>query len=388
MSESKQIDILDYFVILVKWKKLFLQVAVGMFVVSYIGIYFFIDEEYEATAVIVPSEDKQLGGISSLMKNLGSLPIAGLKGSTVSTEMDLYVTVITSRTLQEDIIRKFNLLEEFGLESMEKALKRFKDRIKTKVTDENAFEIAVRGSSPQQSVEIANFVLERLNETIIQLNITKSKNNRLFLEERYNEVSANLRNAEDSLQIYQQSSGMLEVKEQTKLIVDAYTKLESELLTKQLELSILENTYSKDSPLVDNLKVQVKEYEKKIGEMKREGGKESVILALNSLPAKAKNYIRHYRDVEIYSAILEFLVPLYEQSKFEEQKNVPVLQVIDTPRLPEKKVYPPRTLFAAIITFGGLLLTYFYVLLQENTQWKENEKIVFIKQNLLQWKRN
>jgi len=386
MSDPQNKEFLDYIVMIVKWKKLFLQIALGLLIVSYLGIYFLIDEEYEATATIVPSEDKSLGGLSSIMKNLGNIPIAGLKGSSTNAEMDLYVTIIDSRSMLENIIMKFNLQKEFNQPSMEKAVKQLKKNINTKVTDENAFEIRVRAGTSQQAVDINNYILENLNETIVQLNILKSKNNRIFLEQRYKEVNNNLRIAEDSMQMYQQSSGMLEVKEQTKLIVDAYTKIESEVLTKQIELSILENTYSKDSPLVDNLRVEVKEYEKKLAEMKRSGGKESVILALNSLPLKAKNYIRHYRDVEIYSAILEFLVPLYEQAKFEEQKNVPVLQVIDTPRLPEKKAYPPRTLFAALITFGGLIITYFYVLLRENERWKNNDKLMYISENILRWK--
>ncbi|MDP1676908.1 MAG: hypothetical protein Q8L88_08580 [Bacteroidota bacterium] len=388
MSEQNKIDILDYFILIVKWKKLFLKVLIGSFLVSYIGIYFLIDAEYEAKAIIVSSEDKQIGGISSLMKSLGNLPIGGLKSSSTAGEMDLYVTVIRSRTMLEDIINVFGLQKEYNQPSMEKAVKRLRETIKTKVTDENAFEITVQGSSPQQAVDITNHILGYLNKTIIQMNISKSKNNRIFLEQRYNEVKSNLKSAEDSMQVYQQNSGMLEVKEQTKMIVGAYTTIETELTKAQIELSILENTYSKDSPVVDNVRVQVKEYEKKLQEMKQGSNRKNVILALNSLPQAAKNYIRHYRDVEIQSKILEFLTPLYEQSKFDEQKDIPILQVIDTPRTPEKKSYPPRSLFAAIITFGVMILTFFYVLLQENSQWKTNTKIDYISRNILRWKQD
>jgi tyrosine-protein kinase Etk/Wzc len=386
MSEQNKIDILDYLILVVKWKKLFIKVLLGSLVISYLGIYFLIDTEYEAKAIIVSSEDKQIGGISSLMKSLGNLPIGGLKGSSTAGEMDLYVTVIRSRTMLEDIVNVFGLQKEYDQPSMEKAVKRLRETIKTKVTEENAFEITVQGSSPKQAVDITNYILDYLNKTIIQMNISKSKNNRIFLEQRYNEVKNNLKYAEDSMQIYQQTSGMLEVKEQTKMIVGAYTSIETELTKAQIELSILENTYSKESPLVNNVRIQVKEYEKKLQEMKQGSNRKNVILALNSLPQAAKNYIRHYRDVEIQSRILEFLTPLYEQSKFDEQKDVPILQVIDIPRPPEKKSYPPRSLFAAIITFGVMILTFFYVLLQENDEWKMNAKIDYISKNILLWK--
>jgi len=382
MSQSN-VSFMDAVVMIVKWKTLFVKVALAVSIVSYAGIYLFIDEEYEATATIVPSEDKQLGGISSIMKSLGNLPIGGLKGTTVTAEMDLYVTIITSRSMMERIIAKFDLQKEYDQPSMEKTIKRLRSCVRTKVTEENAFEVTVRGSSPGQAVEMAEFILDQLNGTIVQLNIQKSRNNRLFLQERYEEVNRNLRIAEDSLQLYQQHSGMLEVKEQSKLVVAAYTTLEAELMTKQLELSILERTVSPDAPAAQNLRVQVSEYERKMKEMKEGKGNNSVILALNALPMTAKNYIRHYRDVEIYSTILEFLVPLYEQAKFEEQKEVPVLQIIDHPRTPEKKAYPPRVLFASLITLGALIMTYVYILLQEHDDWKRDPKISFIRTHLL-----
>lgn len=83
---------------------------------------------------------------------------------------------------------------------------------------------------------------------------------------------------------------------------------------------------------------------------------------------------------------MEFLVPMYEQARFDEQKNVPVLQVVEYPVPAEKKAYPPRTIFTLIITFGGLIITFFYVLVNENDNWKKDEKIKFIRENIKHWK--
>jgi capsule polysaccharide export protein KpsE/RkpR len=385
MADTHDSTFLDYIVLMVKWKRPLLILAASLFVVSYIAIYLFIDPEYESTATIMPTEDKQMSGISSLMKNLGNLPI-GLGPSTRSADLDLYTTIINSRPLLEKIIVKFDLLREYRLESMEKAVKQLRKKIKGRVNDENAYEIEVRAGSAQKSADIANYVLEELNRTVIDLNVTKSRNNRIFLELRYIEMTNNLRSAEDSLQYYQESTGMLEAKEQTKMIITTYSTLEAELISKQIELSILENTLSKDSPQLENLRVEVKEYAKKLDQMKKEGEDNGIILALNTLPVAAKHYIRHYRDVEIYSKILEFLIPMYEQARFDEQKDVPVLQIIEHPVPPEKKAYPPRAIFSLMITFGGLIIAFFYVLIIENDNWKQSERIIFIKENLLRWK--
>jgi capsule polysaccharide export protein KpsE/RkpR len=335
----------------------------------------------------LPSEDKQLTGVSAIMKNLSNLPI-GLGTNTKTADMDLYTTVLSSRPFLEQIITKFDLMKDYKLVSMEKAVKTLRKQIKGKVNDESAYEITVRAGSAQKAADITNYVLEVLNKTIVELNVAKSRNNRIFLEDRYNEMTANLRLAEDSLQYYQEKTGMFEAKEQVKLIITTYSTIEAELISKQIELSILENTLSKESPQLETLRMQVKEYAQKLDEMKKGGQSNGIILGLESLPLAAKQYIRHFRDVEIYSKILEFLIPMYEQARFDEQKNVPVVQVVEYPVPAEKKAYPPRMIFSLIITFGGLLITFFYVLMNENDNWKKDEKIIFIRENIKKWKRS
>lgn len=385
MAENHDSSFLDYLVLIVTWKRLFLVLAASLMVVSYLMIYFFIDPEYDSSAVIMPTEDKGLGGISSIMKNLSNVPL-GLGSVSKSSDMDLYTTIIGSRAMLEKIVVKFDLMKDYHQKSMEKAVEILRGKIKKRVTDENAYEITVRATSAQKSVDMANYILEELNRVVVELDVAKSRENRIFLEQRYNEMTNNLRLAEDSLQYYQESTGMLEAKEQSKLIITTYSTFEAELISKQIELSILERTQSKDSPQLQGLRMQVNEYESKLTSMKKKGEENGIILALDSLPSAAKQYLRHFRDVEVYSKILEFLVPMYEQSRFEEEKNVPVLQVIDHPVAPEKKSYPPRFLFSLFITIGGLLMAFFYLLLNENDEWKKSEKILFIKSNILRWR--
>ena len=386
MADAQGSTFIDYVVLIVKWKKLMISVAAALFVVSYLAIYLLIDPEYDANATIMPTEDKQMSGVSALMKSIGNLPIGGLGASSKTADMDLYTTILNSRPLLEKVIVKFDLLKDYKLESMEKAVKVLKQKIKGRINDEYAYEISVRASSAEKAADMANFVLEVLNKSVVDLNVAKSRNNRLFLEQRYNEMKRDLRLAEDSLQYYQETTGMLEAKEQTKLIISAYSTLEGDLISKQIELSILENTLSKDAPQLENLRMEVREYEKKLNKLKSEGEGNGIILALNALPHAAKQYIRYYRDVEIFSKILEFLVPMYEQARFDEQKDVPVLQIIEYPVPPEKKAFPPRTIFALLIMVGGLILTFFYILINENDNWKKSDKIRFIMANVLNWK--
>lgn len=386
MAEYRGFDILDYFVLLVKWKKFLLVLLFSVFVVSYLTVYFFIDEEFESTALIVPAGESSLGEISGIMKNLKDLPL-GLGGKSKNAETDLYITIIYSRSSLETMLKKFNLLEDYKLKSVEKGLKALSKKIRAEVTDENAFRLTVMANSPKKAAEMTNYLVRYLNDAVIQLNVSKSRDNRQFLEERYNEIKFNLKTAEDSLQYYQEKSGMMEAEFQSKLILDAYSKLETQVMTKQMEVSVMEKMVGSDSPQLSVLHTELKEYKNQLENLKRNGRNESVFLPMGSLPEKSKKFLRHYRDVEIYSAMLEFLVPMYEQAKFEEQKNMPVLQVIDYGSVPEKKSYPPRTLFAAATTFVVFIFTILLLLISEILRHNSNPKLGLIRQELKIFKR-
>ena len=390
MAETKNFNFLDILVIITKWKKL---LAIFLFIVtitSYLMIYFFVEEAYDAKVTIIPSEDKNMSGFASLLKNMKSLPIE-VGGTFQNKEMELYNTLIYSRTILEEVVVKFDLVRVYKLDNkeidyMERAIKRLKSDIDAKETNDNAYEIKVRANSPTNASVIANYLVELLNKKIINLKVVKSRDNRIFLEKRLNEVRTILSNSEDSLKYYQEQSKMFDVKDQVKEIVGAYSLLETSLITKQIEQSILENILPQDSPHLNEIKITVNEYQKKLDKIRSEGQPNSMLLPLKSLPNKTLSYLRLYRNIEINSAILEFILPLYEQSKFEEQKDIPVLQIVDYAIPPAKKSYPPRTLFTLIISAGFFLLALFYILIKENKFFEQSEQILYIRNNLFKWK--
>ncbi len=123
-------------------------------------------------------------------------------------------------------------------------------------------------------------------------------------------------------------------------------------------------------------------YKTELESLKKYGKDNSIFLAYKSLPQKAKNFLRHYRDVEVFNKLLEFVIPLFEHAKFEEQKNIPILQVVDYGRVPEKKSYPQRILFASIATFIAIIFTLIYLLLSQIFKSSDDQRIIMIKKNL------
>jgi len=390
MAEDKKIDLLDYIVILVKWKKFLIALLFPFMIITYLGIYFLIEEQFDSTALLVPAEDTSLGGIAGLIGGLGSnLPFDIGAGS--SPEMNMYNTIIYSRTNLQKIIDKFDLYKVYKLspevkDYKKKAIEALSGSISASETEFSAYEIKVRANSPQLSADITNYIVLLLNEKLIELRTEKSKNNRIFLKDRVAEIRITLSKSEDSLMRYQEQSGILAAEDQVRGLIETYTTLETELITKQIEQSIIEKLRGKNSPQFETVNMEVIEYEKHLEEMKRKGGPSGLIPALNSLPEKVINYFRLLREVEINSAILEFILPLYEQAKIEEKKDIPTLQVIDDAIPPAKKSFPPRTILTLLITFSVFLVAFIFILMKENKNLQSSEKMRYIKENMFRWR--
>lgn len=379
MAEDRGIDLIDYVIIIAKKKWLILSLTISILILSYFCIYFFVDEQFEATALIIPSEEDQISSLSSMVKGFSNLPL-GLGDIKKNSTVDLYITIIYSRSNLEAIIKKFDLLKEYKLNSLEKTIKALQDNIKTKETKEGAFIISAVASSREKSANMTNFIVDRLNEAIIALNITRSRENRIFLENRYSEIKENLRNTEDSLKTFQEKSKMYIAEDQTKAIIETFSKLEAELSSKQIELSILEKIHGTESPQFKNAEIAVKEFQLKLASLKSGSGKNSFLLSVNSLPKEALSYYRLYREVMINEKMLEIILPLYENAKFQEKKDAPILQVIDRAVPPELKAYPKRGLSAILITFGIMFFVMIYFLVKESFNTTQNPKLLILRE--------
>ncbi len=133
---------------------------------------FLIHKQYDATVAILPPSGGQISiPFGSVLKNIlpGGLGLGGTGTKDV-------LALLQSRRMAEDVISKFNLMEYFKTDKLDKAIKKLSHMTKIKVDDETGvIYIKVRTKSPRLSADIANFYvsnLERLNDEL-KISVTK-----------------------------------------------------------------------------------------------------------------------------------------------------------------------------------------------------------------------
>ncbi len=339
-GKSGKAGFLQYMNILLTWHR-FIIINVLIITVLAGGISFLLPKWYRATASIMPPKEQGLlnilGSSSSLLRNLG--PLSRLGGVGQNNGSYNYFAILKSRRAMEEMVRKFDLMSVYGISdtSMEKAIKELRDNVAFDYQDDDYITIEVLDKDPQRAADMANEFVNLLNTISIELGTHEARNNRIFVEQTLQLTRDSLQMAEEGLKKFQEKSGMLISPEQTTALA-AIADLYAARAKKQLEVAILEQRATEDNEELQQLRLELKEYDK----------------SLAAVPQEGLETFRLYRNVMTQEKILEFLVPMYEQAKINEQKDVPVLLLLDKAVKPEKKVRPQRLLIVALAFFLSL----------------------------------
>ncbi len=329
---------------------------------------------YKATASILPAENtdllSSLSGLSSLAKGFSaSKGLAAL--TSRNSESDKFLAILKSQTITDDVIKKFDLRKEYDYENdyYEKVVKEWQSNSDLEIQDEGNLTISIYDKSPQKAADIANYLVDKLNEINTALGVRNAKANRDFVEKRYLQSINDINNLETGMKKFQQKYGVIAVPEQLKATVESMSRIYVDLYKKEVEFNVLKQTYGEDHPNTISSKIEMNELQKKINQLNAgtdDSQKEvKLIIPFKEAPELGNEYLKIYRNLEIQYKILEFIQPLYEQAKIEEVRNTPSVLVLDKANPPDRKAKPKATIYALVSFVSSLLVGFFLVFLNE-----------------------
>lgn len=367
MKESENQSIIKYGKIVIEKKKPIIIVAVITLLLSSVLFFFIIEPVfYSSGTVKTASSGVDLGGLlgGAGIPDIGELgDIAG--SSSVAKELAYYETILTSRRCLEEIILQFNLMEENKYKFMQDAVKDFRENtlIITKDRVAGTMEIGVFDKEPQRAKNIADYLINQLNLIYTELSIKNAKNNREFIESRYQIVKNDLKIVEDSLTIFQNRYG-ISPDIQIQAGVRAEIELESELIAEELKLEILNTIVSQDQPEIKLQKEKISVLKEQVEKLRSSSFEDSK-LYLKGSPDIIMNFFRLKREVEIQNRVLTTLIPLLEKAKIDENNFTPTVLILDQPVIPERKAKPKRVINILILTFTMTLFSSLYFVFKQ-----------------------
>jgi tyrosine-protein kinase Etk/Wzc len=329
---------------------------------------------YKATASVLPAEKNDLlstlSGISGLAKGFSaSKGLAALTGGNPETEK--YVAILKSATITDDVINKFELRKEYDKENdyYEKVVKEWQSNSDFEIQDEGNLTISVHDKDPQKAADIANYLINRLNEINTTLGVTNAKANREFIEKRYFQNVDDVNNLETNMKKFQEKYGVIAVPEQLEATVKSMSSIYVELYKREVEYNVQRQTYGSDHPMTANSRLEMNELKKKIDQL-NSGTDPSqkdvkLLIPFKTAPTLGNEYLKIYRNLEIQYKILEFIQPLYEQARIEEVRNTPSVLVLDKAVPADRKAKPKGSLYALIALVCSVIIGFSIIFTKE-----------------------
>ena len=358
-SESVGRSLLDFFGVIAKWRKLIVRTIV-ISTLLVVAIALVSPKWYKATATVFPAEKADmfagLEGLSSIVRNFS--PSRSLSALTGTSEMDRYLAILNSETALMKVIGRFDLTKVYDITSYphEKTIKELLSNVNFEVAEEGHLQITVYDKDPQRAADMANYFVQVLNDINSELQVQNARANRQFIETRYKKNLADLRSAEDSLKTFQQKYGVVALPEQLEASIKAMAEIYGKMEVQDVELNVLRQTLASGHPSIKSAEIEQAALREKIRSLNTGTDSKNdvkVLIPFRQAPDLGTAYIRLFREVEIQYKILQFVGPLYEQAKVEEQRATPSVIVLDTASVPERKAKPKAALYGLLALLGS-----------------------------------
>jgi uncharacterized protein involved in exopolysaccharide biosynthesis len=339
-------------------------------------IAFSISPRYTATARLMPP-DNQAGSslaftAASLAAARGGGGIGEIAGDLLGLNKtsEIFVGILNSRTVQNHIIETFDLKRVYGVARIIDARQQLSRSVAISIDHKNQMiTISVTDRSPQRAADIAASYAEELNRLVSDLSTSSARRERIFLEGRLAQVSQDLESAEQEFSHFSSKNGAIDIKEQSRAMLDVAGALQGQLISAQAELEGLRQIYSDSHVRVRAQKARIAELQSQLSNI---GGKDQqntlgpetqaadLYPSIRKLPLLGVTYADLYRRTKVQEAIYEVLTQEYELAKVQEARETPTVKILDAPEVPEIKDFPPRKLIALSSTgvafFGGIVI--------------------------------
>jgi capsule polysaccharide export protein KpsE/RkpR len=293
--------------------------------------------------------------------------LLGLKSTS-----DLLIGVLSSRTVADKLIQRFDLQKVYGIRRMEETRKALAQRTETSVDRKNQIiTITVTDKDPHRAQAMAQAYVEELNRVLAEVSTSSARRERIFLEARLQGVNRDLEDAEKEFSQFSSKNSTIDIKEQGRAMVESAAILQGQLIGARSELEGLRQIYTDNNIRVRSLQARIAELE---NQLQKVGGKnegksadmgdqsDSLYPSIRKLPLLGVTYADLYRKTKVEETLFATLTQEYEMAKVQEAKELPTAKVLDAPNLPERKSFPPRTLMVLLgtaLAFSGAMIWIF-----------------------------
>jgi len=297
-SEQDTISLFDLLLVLVKYRKMIIGITVAAALVS-VGVALNMPNIYTATARILPPQQGQ----SSSMAMLGQLgSLAGAAGGAlgIKNPNDLYIGMMNSRTLTDNIIARFKLKEAYKQDFLTDARATLQANVNVIAGKDGIIAIDVDDEDPKRAADIANAYVDELYKLTQNLAVTEASQRRLFFEKQLKLAKDELVAAEIAMKKTQEQTGIIKLEGQAEAIIKAVAELRAQIAATEVNLGAMRMFATLDNPDYVRRETELAGLRTQLAAMEKAQGPRSgdVSVSTRKMPEVGLEYVRKLRDVK------------------------------------------------------------------------------------------
>lgn len=360
--------------VLYAWRRFIVATTILMAIAS-VAISLMLPNWFKASSRLLLSDSGGSGIAGALLGDLGSAAESLLGGG--GGDFIRYLAILESRNVQTQVIDKFDLISVYELEDedfpIEEALKSLGDNVEFVIDDEFDFlSVEVLDKDPQRAADMSNFYVVLLDSVNNKLTTQTAGNFRQYVESRYLKAQKDRVAMLDSLADFQRKFGVMDLEAQTEAFFSQLAELRANTLQYEIQLNALTTQFGSDNNQVQTMQTYVDAANRSFTEALE--GRELVMpVGREEAPEMVKQYLNLTMERMIQEKILEFVAPMLEQARFEEERKVEALQVVDEAVAPYKKFKPKRMIIVIAATLSAFILAVMFALVMD--WWRRNSAV-------------
>lgn len=319
-----------------------------------LGVSFVIAPTFTATTSFMPPQ-QQASGAASLLSSLGAL--GGLAGaaSGLKNPSDQYVAFLKSRSVQDALIDRFDLVKRYDEKYRQYATKELEQRARVKAGKDGLITVDADDEDPQFAATLANAHVEELGKLLKRLAVTEAQQRRLFFEKQLSATKENLAKAEKALRSTGVSVSVL--KSSPVAAVEVLAKLKATIAAQEIKLASMRGYLAESA-------FEFKQAQTDLAAMRSQMTRlQSADSGQDPASQGEGDYVGRYREFKYHETLFELFSKQYEIARVDESREGAVIQVVDLAVPPELKSKPKKAIIAVLATLaaGFALLIFVFV---------------------------
>jgi uncharacterized protein involved in exopolysaccharide biosynthesis len=311
---------------------------------------------YTATARILPPQYNE-NTVMAMQNQLGGESQLGNSALTLKNPTDLFVGILTSRTILDAVIEAQDLRRYYDEAEIGEARKVLDAATEIRAAKDGIVSISVEDSDREIAAMLANTFVDQFYAFSQSLARQQAARRAEFYETALKTAQQELAAADVELARIEKLTGFTRLTGQDEAIVQSAAELQAQIAAREIQLKTMASYATRSNPDFRLIERELANLRTELAALQNASAGPNTVadgpfVGLGDVPDALLQHARRKRDVHYWETIVMLLGRFSELGKIDESRDISLFQVLDRAIPPHDKS-KPRTRVNAILAGLG-----------------------------------